>query len=41
MLLKIYYKTDINTMNFMQIVYKVIDYYHFTVGRVLCYGKAT
>lgn len=28
-------------MNFMQIVYKVIDYYHFTDARPMCYGKAT
>lgn len=25
----------------MQVVYKVINYYHFTDTRTMCYGKAT
>ena len=31
--------TDRDTMNFMQIVYKMITYSHFTGRKVLCYGK--
>lgn len=31
--------TDRDAMNFMQIVYKMIIYSHFTGRKVLCYGK--
>ena len=33
------YNTNRNAMNFMQIVYKMITYSHFTGSKVLCYGK--
>ena len=33
------HNTNRSAMNFMQIVYKMITYSHFTGNKVLCYGK--